>query len=773
MASRIIFLFSLLIMLGLATGLRGFSALLGFLAFLLLLIIVCQQYRRFLLLFLAILLFLCAWLYGVVQERQNETQLNPLVQSVEGTLISDPELDGDQFSATVKTTDGEKVLIRGRVQAEAEKDKLEMTQIGMVCSFVGQLEIPSEPTNPYQFNYRQFLDNNRIHWIFRTDLTQWQCSDQPTTLFMKVKRWRSEQLQDIYDLASDETAGLIAAFVYGDRSELDSELLSAYQSLGVIHLLAVSGLHVGLVVAAVFYLFIRLGVTRERAYELLLLFLPFYAIVAGAAPSVVRAVGMTMTVLLALRFQKRLAPIIVLSLVAVIYIIIEPYAIFQLGFQLSFLTTCALLLSSSTLLQAINRPLLSLVKVTFLAQLISMPVILYHFFELPILSVPLNLLFVPVVSFVLLPLSFFVASSLLIHPGVAELPLFILEIIVPIVHQLLLVLNEQSFAAVVIGKPSLNSVFLMMISLIIGWAWLERKEPFKAWGAFSVVLFLIAWQIYSPYWSNEAIVTMIDVGQGDSFLIELPRRKAVYMIDTGGWVTYGEMEPWQERRNTRDIGEQVLTPILKGKGIRGIDKLILTHGHEDHFGGAEGLVRSIKVDEVVYGYKHAEYTEREMEVLSALKKAGASIRFVKSGDQWVIGSSSFRVLSPFGDEEELNDQSVVVYAVIEGVRFLFTGDLEEVGEKRLLEGYGDLKADVLKVGHHGSATSTTDPFLEAVHPVVALISAGRNNLYGHPNQDVLAALEQHETFVLRTDLHGAVKLTIRDGGIYARVMTTD
>ena len=205
-----------------------------------------------------------------------------------------------------------------------------------------------------------------------------------------------------------------------------------------------------------------------------------------------------------------------------------------------------------------------------------------------------------------------------------------------------------------------------------------------------------------------------------------------------------------------EVGRDTVVPFLKSKGITTLDKLIITHGDSDHAGGAEAVLNELKVKELVLP-DLLERSELEEKLIKLATEKRIKIRFVQKGDQWKIENQSFTILSPNeGTSSNKNNSSIVLYTEMGGLRWLFTGDLEEEGEKTLIAEYPDLKIDVLKVGHHGSQTSSSDLFLDVLSPKLAIISAGKNNRFNHPHQDVLDALEKRKIKILRTDLSGAI-----------------
>jgi competence protein ComEC len=303
--------------------------------------------------------------------------------------------------------------------------------------------------------------------------------------------------------------------------------------------------------------------------------------------------------------------------------------------------------------------------------------------------------------------------------------------------------------------------------LFIAWEDKGRKKYILPTGG-ALTLLLTAHYMF-PYFNPYGNITFLDVGQGDAILIQLPYAKGTYMIDTGGAIVLPKQE-WQKRKNEFSVGDDIVVPYLQSKGIRRIDKLILTHGDMDHVGAALEVLSSVWVGEVVLGRKNS-YSDMEQHILQEAQQKGAAIALAGNGMKWRNGDSYFEVLSPFGEEEKENDQSIVLRVRVGGLTWLFTGDLEERGEDQLITSYSNLSADVLKVGHHGSKTSTSDALLETVRPRIAIISAGRKNRYGHPHEEVLQRLTRHGAEIWRTDENGAIMYIFskRKGTFRARI----
>jgi competence protein ComEC len=265
-----------------------------------------------------------------------------------------------------------------------------------------------------------------------------------------------------------------------------------------------------------------------------------------------------------------------------------------------------------------------------------------------------------------------------------------------------------------------------------------------------VPFLLFTGQFIVTNFSPNGEITILDVGQGDCIYIRLPFGKGDYLIDTGGRMEF-EQEMWQMRDHLYEVGEDTVVPFLKSKGVTTIDKLIITHGDMDHAGGAEAVLRELKVHELVIADRKNK-TRLETKLIEKARDQNISLQFVHAGDSWRIDDHLFSILSPEeNSNSESNDGSIVVYTELGGLKWLFTGDLETEGEAKLIEQYPSLSVDILKVGHHGSISSTGEAFLKQLSPQIAIISVGQNNRYRHPHQEILDRLEKQKIKIFRTD----------------------
>ncbi len=671
------------------------------------------------------------------------------------------KIDGDVLTITAKDDKrSEKLTIRYKIKSEKEKQYLQNSLTpGYVCQVEGIVEKPPESSNPNAFNYREYLLQNGIHWILKpTDIHFNTCRESSTPL-TSMKKIRALGIRYLENYFPEETIPLSAALIFGSDDLITPETMDHYRELGIVHLLAISGLHIAIVVAIFYQLLLRLGITREKCVTIILICLPLYGILTGASPSVNRSVIMTMILLIARRWGRsyQISPLDGICFTFLLYTFITPYVIYNVGFQLSFLVTFSLLVSLPYLLEKSEETISALLTTSFISMIASAPILLYFFYEFSIISLVVNLIYIPLFNVVILPLVLFCFLFHLMVKGGADPFLFILDKVIRWTNGLTEFISNFPLNQLLVGKPNEFFLFLYVVGLFCYFLLWEkyRKQILSKLGLLLIPIALVFSQFCITNYSSEGEVTFLDVGQGDSIFIKLPYGKGTYLIDTGGILPF-EQQPWQKRQQPYEVGRDTVVPFLKSKGAAVIDKLILTHGDYDHAGGAEAIINELKVKELVLP-DTLEKSELEKRLVTQAREKGITVKFVHEGDQWISGNYRFKVLSPTKNSSEKgNNASIVLYSEMGGYRWLFTGDLEEEGEKKLIRENKNIRADILKVGHHGSKTSTTDLFLDRVSPKAAVISVGEKNRFNHPNRDVLERLTNRNIKIVRTDQSGAI-----------------
>jgi competence protein ComEC len=691
------------------------------------------------------------------------TKLAPTIGGFYGTISTIPLIDGNRLAFEFETSYDEKVLVEYKIRSLDEKIKLNDLRYGMQCTFKGSLNEIDGARNFYAFDYKKYLFFKDIYWtVSPNDSLVNKCVLAKRSIIDRIISIREMGIHYINQHFTSESAGIVQALIFGERRMINEDTLRLYQVLGLVHLLAISGLHVGFLTGGIFFIGIRLGVPRELMLWILLCSLPLYMIIAGTAPSVMRSCLMTMLVIVSLKLQTKFTPLDAVSLTCLLLLLINPFLLFQPGFQLSFVVSTVLILSSKKIITVFPHRFLQLVFVSLIAQLASLPIMFYHFFEVSLLSIFANLLFVPFFTFIILPLSIVALLTHLLIPPLGPLIISLLTFLLQLSNVVLLFVPDFKPFQLILGRPSTFVLVLYFFATLVTFK--ESENLFRSRRCrISILSIFIVIFIHwlTPYFSKEGEVVFLDVGQGDSIFIELPFRKAVYLIDTGGLIPLG-VEEWEERKNTFSVGEDVVTPFLKAKGIRTIDRLLLTHPDMDHIGASLEILHEINIQKLSISWDDSVEGFGD-QLLTEFRRKEIPIESLKQGDGWEIGNYQFYVISPPVDREnDKNNKSIVLYTTLGGLSWIFTGDIEGEGEQNITKSYPGLSSNVLKVGHHGSATSTTSDFLDQINPKVAIISVGKSNFYGHPHPKVIQELESQNIVILRTDKHGAIRYTFNE-----------
>ncbi|MFX3616028.1 MAG: DNA internalization-related competence protein ComEC/Rec2 [Sporolactobacillus sp.] len=684
-----------------------------------------------------------------------------------GTINDIPLIDGDQLTETLKTTAGEPVKIIVKLRSENEKSRLARElKPGMISQVSGTLERPPLPGNFHAFNYRAYLASHHIYWQLKTDDSPTFADPHPTLLDY-LKRFRQHETVQINNRFSQTSAEMINSLIFGDDQNMDPDLSGAYQYLGLVHLLVVSGMHIVVVFGTLFYLARRLGMAREHAESLFLILIPVYVVLTGAEPSIVRS-GLTACLTLAAGlFGRRFFALADgLSLSCLIMVLCDLKVIFDLGFQLSFAVTFALIVSGPGLLAKYKSPLFRLFMAAVMSELASFPIVIFHFYRLSLLSFFLSVFYVPYLSFIILPFCFMIYFLSCVFPEISPFLSNSLDFSLSLPQQLLLMLYKNPVLQLNYGAMSFSMLLIAIFILIACLLCWEKTAGIRSTVWLLSPFFLIyALVSITSLLNPTGAVTFVNVGQGDSMLIQLPHQQGNLLIDTGGTLPYRQ-PAWMKKRKPYEVGRDTLLPELRAFRVNKLDTVVLTHRDYDHIGGFQALIGQIPIRRLII----TPYFDPNASDLSLFKKAiqkGTKISLMKEGDSFRVGGHLFYILSPLTRAEDSNDNSLVIRTHLGGKNWLFTGDLSSEGERKIMAAHLNIRGDILKLGHHGSRLSTSASWLKKVKPVIGIVSCGKNNRYGHPNPEVLVRLKKAGTNVLRTDQSGDLRFEFRGDQVTA------
>lgn len=676
------------------------------------------------------------------------------------------KIDGDQlqFDGIIKQTNhhtkfSEKIVVFYTLQSLEEKNMWESQDKSIMVTITGKLEIPGENRNQYQFSYQSYLYHKKIHWILMADTIH--SIEQPKlSVLNKVapKNMRSKILKYIDEKMTIKTSQYMKTLLFADLGSFDKATVQQFKKIGIIHLLSISGLHIQFFLTGLVYLLWRIGLTKEKTVYIMLILLPFYGNLTGWGTSVYRAIIMALILLISSYLKIIISSLDAWSWTLISTLIINPYQVFSIGFQLSYLLSFILLILTQTYFTIPRHPLYLNFTISFILMLVSIPILSYHFFEFSWIGVFSNLLFVPLFTWILLPVFILLLflSVLFYSSPFFQHTLVSLENFLTIIEKIVEKISNLPFITIITGRVPIFLTFIFIISLIFFILSLETDGKNNKMRIRSIILLMTSlllfscYQRYSPY--DKVIV--IDVGQGDALLIKESFGKGSYLIDTGGSLTF-EKKKWQEKKNPSSIAERIVIPSLKSQGISSLDKVLISHGDEDHYGALLEMTQSIKVKELLFPIGALTKPSFQNTVLK-IANSETSIREIKaSRNALTYVTPSLAILWPLTQGEGENNDSMVLHGKIGSYYWLFTGDIEE-GEKQLIREYPNLKVDVLKVAHHGSKTSSSKDFLNNIQPSYAIISCGLNNRYNHPNSEVINRISNKNTHIYRTDMSGAI-----------------
>lgn len=618
-----------------------------------------------------------------------------------------------------------------------------------------------EPRNPHEFDYKGYLASNNIYLQAGVESID---SIRTTNHLLSWNSIRREVLSAIDLNFSQETAALAKALLIGYKNELNREMKTAFSRAGLSHIMAVSGLHVGFILAP-FWIVIPLFWTFRHGKKIglfiLVVILFFYAGLTGFSASVTRA-SLTGGLLMYGRlFHKVRNSINLTAVAALIILLVNPSDLFSIGFQLSFGAVCIILLVAPVITRILpdwirfrwyGRPVM-VVIISLIVQVGLFPLLGYYFGEFSIAGPLANAFVVPFLGFIV-PLALSLLPVALGWPAIAHTLNTPVDYFLYGLHHFVMTVAGWEWSWIPVHIESVL-LFLTWAAVIFFIATLRIPE--LRWKLLSVLLFLLCinqgQKLSSEFQPAHLQFTVFDVGQGDATLLSTPDGRH-YLIDTG---------VWQPGYNS---ARYIIIPYLRAEGITRLEGVFLSHPHADHIGGITELLNTIPIDTI---YNSGSFYESELfyhyQAVAGQKnvpviplKGGQSLALDAVTRLFVYGPGE-HALSSSG----VNNRSLVLELVYGSTEFLFTGDAQKAQEQRLLENYPWLvKTDVLKVAHHGSRTSSTERFLRAASPAIGIISLDWSNRFDHPHESAVRRLRNHIKDLRFTSLDGAIQL-VSDG----------
>ncbi|WP_409022788.1 DNA internalization-related competence protein ComEC/Rec2 [Dellaglioa sp. P0083] len=678
------------------------------------------------------------YFYSNAKEIQKQVVVEKEVQDVNVKIYPDDySINGDLVSFDGQIISNSQ-KIRGfySCKSQNELNKIKRNKQTKIINVDAKLQKIKSATNENEFDYQSFMRTKSIYnsmTIIKVNNSEKNVINLSLeSVISKLHELRAE-LKNYFNSLSSPLDKFLNALVIGDKTQEFNQDLASIRQLGLIHLFCLSGLHVYYFVMLIRTLGNRLLIPRETVAKGLLFLLPCYLVIAGESSSLRRAIFMCMVQLICELIDKPVQGITVWCFALLIGLVIEPQVLFTFGGQLSYLMSLLLIFMEN--------------KGTFESgiwlNLFSLPFIFFNVYQWNVLSIVLSIFIIPIFEFLILPIVIF-GGMVGIHFKV------VMDGINTVLKTFIYFFDELARLPLTItfGKPSLNMCVLFFICTLTCFL---HPSCIKRWAilvSFYVMVFL--W-IHFPIRQE---VVFFDIGQGDSTLIRKPFNRQITLVDTGGKVHF-KMDSWRTRKEYQTSGEKIITNYLLSKGISHIDYLYLTHQDADHIGNFPSILTKIDVDRMIV----PSGMEQLPQFIKKIESTRPPKMVIPMTDNSKKQDAELMILHPFNQGIGKNEDSLVLFGTIGKYSYLITGDLDRAGEKKVIQKYPNLQISILKTGHHGSKTATDPIFIDQIKPKLAVISAGKNNRYGHPHQETLDTLKKYRIPFVSTAEHGMIRIS--------------
>jgi competence protein ComEC len=653
-----------------------------------------------------------------------------LVLAKDQVKLGEPAGDIRLYPDQVKITDGwlsgrgQTATQKVQVYGPASREVLALLENGQsidlteVSGAVSEIE---PATNPGQFDYRRYLASQHVYR--QVKLAHYQVKLAPASLLNRLHglRWKIQaylkRLPRLLAFFASEL--LLAENPAGDNQAN----LNTYRDLGVIHILSISGMHVGIYVFALAVFGSYLHMTKEEVFAASCALLTFEVFLSAGQPGFIRAT-LSYVFSAGLAFKsRRIGRADLLGLTYCCQQLFTPRLLLETGGILTYVLALGLVLTVK----------LPDCKQAFWLNGLLTPFLLYFFYQVNVCTIFYNILVVPYFNYIVMPMT---GLALLAPPGLAAF----LEKILEAAEGMLANAAKTGFGQLIYGQVKAWQLALLFALTFL--YLITRKKKYRH--ILAAVYLSIFVSIHFPL---EGQVSFIDVGQGDSILLTTPIRRQVYLIDTGGKLTFGK------KKQSQPQIDRITIPLLKAQGISQIDGVFVSHQDADHVGDLGPLLEEMPVKRLYMGAGLIQNPSFRARIAGRVEKT--KLVELKAGME-VKEAINFQVLHPEVAGKGENKDSLSLTCRLAGKSWAFTGDLDQAGEEAIIKKFPDLKIDYFKLGHHGSDTSSSTVFLRAIQPKLVFISAGRNNRYHHPKPETLAKLHQLGIPYLNTQTEGMI-----------------
>ena len=671
---------------------------------------------------LYIIIFVVSVLYIFIHVNTNQTSSYKGCEKKISGEVENLSYKGNKLTLTIKNNTKESVIANYYIDTKEHLIEIKNNlSLGDIVELEGELVKPSSSGNFYSFSYPDYLKYKNIYYLMEVET--FNILNKNHSLFITLKTLIRNRILNFNSKAAD----YINVFFLGVDSNFNQDLIDDFQKLGISHLFALSGTQISFLILILEKILNKIrGLDKFKFLSIIFIVGLYYLIVENCA-AIDRAIIFSLIFSINKYFNFNIKPLFLVLLSLSILFFMNPYYIYDIGFQYSTIISCTLLLFMKE--KNVKSKIIELLKISWVSFLVSLPISLYNFSYINPLSIIYNLFYVPFINVIIFPLAMICFFIPFLIP--------ILEFFINIFEFTITLLSNIKFGSIVFARIPLIFYFLYYV-FIFSYLYFKRKKLIL-----TIFFILLSLHYLYPKLNCKDALYMIDVGQGDSFLF-VSNNKSL-LLDTGGVMDYN-YEEWKKYEKTKR-GKYTVT-FLKQLGIEKIDYLVLSHGDYDHAGEAVTIMKEMKVNNVFFNSNDLNNLEKEIWDKSDNK------RKLVEGDSFSLGNFNFLVISNKYEDE--NDGSLVFYITIKDKTMLFMGDASIKSEDYILNNYDISDITILKVGHHGSRTSSSEEFIDKVNPIYALVSAGVDNKFNHPHKEVIKRLEDNNTMIYDVRKRGMV-----------------
>ncbi len=770
---------------GTGTALAGFKTCLAITSLVLICFLLIFSYKkllswRFAILSIAVFVFSVFYTDFRTPPADGLYSLAPKKMSLRGKVVSEPRDDLKNktkfyFKVNEVKHEGNWIAFKAKtiVYIYDKKRKFEEIKTGNFLELKGSVNHPYKATNPGEFDYGKYLKRKGIFTMTFVRHDNYSiigdCEFNPEFFLYKLSQIRNKIIDVHRKHLESPKIELLGGMVFGDRAVPAPKYIEdSFIKSGLLHLLAASGLNVGIIFGIWFFLASKAGVSFRIKILTGMVLVGIYALLTGLPPSVTRATLMLEFILFGKLLNRQADNSVLLVLVGTLMLLFNPLMISDVSFQLSFIVTLGILTFVPILIKAsepVPEFLSGVFWVPFVAQFFVLPIQSFHFNTFAPYSILANMLVIPFVG--IISFSGFTGSIFALIPFIGEKLCFLADKIAePFISLLLFISDftaELPGSLLYLPKPEPVQIIIFYLLLFVAFMVIKNKFSVKKYNIAALILLLtlvtlIFTRNFSP--GKDLEFLFFDVGQGDSVLVRTPGKK-YFLVDTGPPSKYSP-------------ARTAIIPYLRDKGITSLDAIVLTHPDSDHTGGTSYILENIKVKKVFHNGEKRK-TKNYLKIQQSLSKNSVKTEILKDGDEFDLDKKlKILVIRPDNvSKSSDNEDSLILYIVYRNFSALLMADCE-AGSISKLKNIVKPPVNLLKVGHHGSYNSVNNEFMEYIKPQIALVSVGKRGYrMKHPHSQVMGLLKEHKLKIFRTDRDFAVKISTDGNKIEYRTFEQD